>query len=162
MNKTSIGFAPFSSKTNRFHASFIPENKSDIPGPGEYTLKGFTSKPISTKSNSITPKAKFGSNEKRFTDIINNKWKYSVPGPGYYNSEEKKLDFNNKYEKTFYGKNIFKLVNNNYKINPFQKIVFKKNVLGKEKSPPIGTYNPGMVLSIDYNNKKKAFEAKNK
>ena len=162
MNKTSIGFAPFSSKTNRFHASFIPENKSDIPGPGEYTLKGFTSKPISTKSNSITPKAKFGSNEKRFTDIINNKWKYSVPGPGYYNSEEKKLDFNNKYEKTFYGKNIFKLVNNNYKINPFQKIIFKKNVLGKEKSPPIGTYNPGMVLSIDYNNKKKAFEAKNK
>ena len=162
MNKTSIGFAPFSSKTNRFQSSFIPENKNDIPGPGEYTLKSFTSKPIGIKNQSLTPKAKFGSNEKRFTDIINNKWKYSIPGPGYYNSEDKKSDLNNKFEKTFYGKNIFKLVNNNYKLNPFQKFIFKKNITNKEKSPPIGIYNPAMIFSIDYNNKKKAFEAKNK
>ena len=163
MNKTSIGFAPFSTKTNRFYASFIPDNKDDIPGPGEYTLKSFTSKPIMTKTNSLTPKARFGSNEKRFVDVINNKWKYSVPGPGYYNPEEIKSGMNNQFSKTFYGKNIFNLVTNSYnKNNAFRKFIFnKKNLLNKEKSPPIGTYNPGMLFSIDYNNRKKVFETKN-
>ena len=163
MNKTSTGFAPFSSKANRFYASFIPENKSEIPGPGEYTLKGFTSKPFTTKATSLTPKARFGSNEKRFVDIINNKWKYSVPGPGYYNPEEIKFDWDNKYTKTFYGKNIFKLItNSNNKNIQLRKFFFdKKNILKKEKSPPIGTYNPGMIFSIDYNNRKKVFETKN-
>ena len=163
MNKTSIGFAPFSTKTNRFYASFIPDNKDDIPGPGEYTLKSFTSKPIMTKTNSLTPKARFGSNEKRFVDVINNKWKYSVPGPGYYNPEEIKSGMNNQFSKTFYGKNIFNLVTNSHnKNNLFGKFIFnKKNILNKEKSPPIETYNPGMIFSIDYNNNKKVFETKN-
>ena len=161
MNKTSIGFAPFSSKTNRFYSSFIPEGKSDIPGPGEYTLKSFTSSPLRMKTNAQTPKAKFGSNVKRFVDIGNAKWKYSIPGPGYYNSEENKSNSNNKFAKTFYGKNIFNLIKNDYnKNNPFRKFIFKKQ-LKKEKSPPIGTYNPGMIFSIDYNNRKKVFEIKN-
>ena len=161
MNKTSIGFAPFSSKTNRFYSSFIPEGKSDIPGPGEYTLKSFTSSPLRMKTNAQTPKAKFGSNVKRFVDIGNAKWKYSIPGPGYYNSEENKSNSNNKFAKTFYGKNIFNLIKNDYnKNNPFRKFIFKKQ-LKKEKSPPIGTYNPGMIFSIDYNNRKKVFETKN-
>ena len=161
MNKTSIGFAPFSSKTNRFYSSFIPEGKSDIPGPGEYTLKSFTSSPLRMKTNAQTPKAKFGSNVKRFVDIGNAKWKYSIPGPGYYNSEENKSNSNNKFAKTFYGKNIFNLIKNDYnENNPFRKSIFKKQ-LKKEKSPPIGTYNPGMIFSIDYNNRKKVFETKN-
>ena len=161
MNKTSIGFAPFSSKTNRFYSSFIPEGKSDIPGPGEYTLKSFTSSPLRMKTNAQTPKAKFGSNVKRFVDIGNAKWKYSIPGPGYYNSEENKSNSNNKFAKTFYGKNIFNLIKNDYnENNPFRKFIFKKQ-LKKEKSPPIGTYNPGMIFSIDYNNRKKVFETKN-
>ena len=159
MNKTSIGFAPFSSKTNRFHDSFVPENKTDIPGPGEYTLKSFTSAPLQIKTNALTPKAKFGSNVKRFVDIVNTKWKYSIPGPGYYNSEENKSDNNKKFSKSFYGKNIFNLANN-MKNNPFRKFIFKKNI-NREKSPPIGTYNPGMIFSIDYNNRKKVFETKN-
>ena len=158
MNKTSIGFAPFSSKTNRFFASFIPENKSELPGPGEYNLKSFTYLSNKLKKNNLTPKAKFGSNEKRFVDIINNKWKYSIPGPGYYNSdEENKIDMNKKFSKTFYGKNIYNLINKN---NPFKRFIFKKKI-NKEKIPPIGTYNPGMIFSIDYNNKKKVFETKN-
>ena len=161
MNKISIGFAPFSSKTNRFYSSFIPEGKSNIPGPGEYTLKSFTSSPLRMKTNAQTPKAKFGSNVKRFVDIGNAKWKYSIPGPGYYNSEENKSNSNNKFAKTFYGKNIFNLIKNDYnENNPFRKSIFKKQ-LKKEKSPPIGTYNPGMIFSIDYNNRKKVFETKN-
>ena len=162
MNKTSISFAPFSSKTNRFYASFIPENKTEIPGPGEYTLKSFTSKPFPTKNMNLTPKARFGSNEKRFVDNISNKWKYSVPGPGYYNPEDNKYDMENKFTKTFYGKNIFNLVTNSYNKNiQFRKLFFdKKNILKKEKSPAIGTYNPGMIFSIDYNNRKKVFETK--
>ena len=159
MNKTSIGFAPFSSKTNRFFASFLPENKNDSPGPGEYTLKGFTSSKT-PKNNAPIPKARFGSNEKRFVDIINSKWKYSVPGPGYYNPDETKSEINNKFSKTFYKKDIFSLVRNknNY---IFKKFPFKKNINNIEKCPPIGAYNPQMIYSIDYNNKKKVFESKN-
>ena len=157
MNKTSIGFAPFSSKTTRFFSSFLPENKNDMPGPGEYTLKGFTS-PMIIQQKNPPQKSKFGSNTKRFSDFVNEKWKYSVPGPGYYNPEEIKTDMN-KLSKTFYRKNIYSLINNN-KSNLFKKFNFKKK-LNKEKSPPIGMYNPGMIFSIDYNNKKKIFEKKN-
>ena len=158
MNKTSVGFAPFSSKTNRFYASFVPENKIDLPGPGEYTLKSFTYKPNKLKKNNVTSKAKFGSNEKRFADVINNKWKYSIPGPGYYNTDEdNKLDMNKKFTKTFYGKNIFNLIN---KTNPLKRFSFRKKIT-KDKIPPIGTYNPDLIFSIDYNNKKKVFETKN-
>ena len=159
MNKTSVGFAPFSSKTNRFFSSFVPEDKSNLPGPGEYSLKSFTNLTKGIKSNSLTPKAKFGSNVKRFTDIINTKWKYSIPGPGYYNPEDNKNDINKKLSKTFYGKNIYNLVNT-YKNNPFKRFIFKKKII-KDKTPPIGSYNPGMIFSIDYNNKKKVFETKN-
>ena len=159
MNKTSIGFAPFSSKTNRFQDSFFPENKMDLPGPGEYTLKSFTYLSNKLRKNSDKIKAKFGSNEKRFADVINNnKWKYSIPGPGYYNTdEENKIDMNKKLGKTFYGKNIFNLIN---KTNPLKRFSFRKKI-NKDKIPPIGTYNPGMIFSIDYNNKKKVFETKN-
>jgi len=158
MNKTSVGFAPFSSKTNRFYKSFVPENKIDLPGPGEYTLKSFTYKPNKLKKNNVASKAKFGSNEKRFADVINNKWKYSIPGPGYYNpDEDNKLDMNKKFTKTFYGKNIFNLI---HKTNPLKNFSFRKK-LNKDKIPPIGTYNPDLIFSIDYNNKKKVFETKN-
>ena len=158
MNKTSVGFAPFSSKTNRFYASFVPENKIDLPGPGEYTLKSFTYKPNKLKKNNVASKAKFGSNEKRFADVINNKWKYSIPGPGYYNpDEDNKLDINKKFTKTFYGKNIFNLI---HKTNPLKRFSFRKKIT-KDKIPPIGTYNPDLIFSIDYNNKKKVFETKN-
>ena len=158
MNKTSTGFAPFSTTSNRFFLSFIPAEKSEIPGPGEYTLKSFTTSPNGRKTQSTSPKGKFGSNEKRFVDISNTKWKYCVPGPGYYNPEEIKTQsfkpFNTFYKTKFY----------NLKKNPIfsiKKVVLNGNGLAREKAPPIGLYNPDMIFTIDYKNKKKVFETKN-
>ena len=158
MNKTSTGFAPFSTKANRFYASFLPVEKNEIPGPGEYNLKPFTSFPNGRKTQSSSPKGKFGSNEKRFVDIANLKWKYSVPGPGYYNPEEIKTQSFKPFT-TFY-KNKFYNFNKNKEI-PIKKIVLQNLHLTKEQSPPIGLYNPDMVFTIDYKNKKKVFETKN-
>ena len=158
MNKTSTGFAPFSTTANRFYASFIPEEKSEIPGPGEYTLKSFTNSPNGRKTQSTSPKGKFGSNEKRFVDIVNTKWKYCVPGPGYYNPEEIKSHSFKPFN-TFYKTKFFYLYKN--KNIPIKKVVLNSKQIIKEKAPPIGLYNPDMVFTIDYKNKKKVFETKN-
>jgi hypothetical protein len=158
MNKTSTGFAPFSSTANRFYASFIPEEKSEIPGPGEYTLKSFTTSPKERKSKSTSSKGKFGSNERRFVDIVNTKWKYCVPGPGYYNPEEIKSQSFRPF-KTFYKTKFFNA--GKTKDLPIKKVVLNSNQLIKEKAPPVGLYNPDMVFTIDYKNKKKVFETKN-
>ena len=158
MNKTFSSFAPFSTTSNRFYASFIPSGKNEIPGPGEYTLKSFTSSPNGRKTQSTSPKGKFGSNEKRFVDITNTKWKYCVPGPGYYNPEEIKTHsfkpFNTFYKTKFYNMNKNKNL-------PIKKVFMNSNNLIKEKAPPIGLYNPDMIFTIDYKNKKKVFETKN-
>ena len=160
MNKTSTGFAPFSTKANRFYASFIPVEKNEIPGPGEYTLKSFTTSPNGRKTQSTSPKGKFGTNEKRFVDIVNTKWKYCVPGPGYYNPEEIKTQSFRPF-KTFY-KNKFFNINKNKNLNlPTKKVVLDSQKLIKERAPPIGLYNPDMAFTIDYKNKKKVFETKN-
>ena len=160
MNKTSTGFAPFSTKANRFYASFIPVEKNEIPGPGEYTLKSFTTSPNGRKTQSTSPKGKFGTNEKRFVDIVNTKWKYCVPGPGYYNPEEIKTQSFRPF-KTFY-KNKFFNINKNKNLNlPIKNIVLDSKQLNKERAPPIGLYNPDMAFTIDYKNKKKVFETKN-
>ena len=150
MNKTSKGFAPFSTTSNRFFASFIPFEKSEIPGPGEYTLKSFTTSPNGRKTQSTSPRGKFGSNEKRFVDITNTKWKYCVPGPGYYNPEEIKTQSFKPFN-TFYKTKFFNLKkNSNLSI---KKVVLNGNGFTREKAPPIGLYNPDMIYTIDYKNK---------
>ena len=154
MNKTSTGFAPFSTTANRFFASFLPTEKDDSPGPGEYTLKNFATAPSGKKSKS---KGKFGSNEKRFSDILSSKWKYCVPGPGYYNPEEVKTQSFRPF-KTFYKTKFFNL--NKNKDLQIKKVVLNSKDKIKEKAPPIGLYNPDMIFSIDYKNKKKVFETK--
>jgi hypothetical protein len=158
MNKTSTGFAPFSTTANRFYSSFLPSGKKDIPGPGEYTLRSFTVSPNGRKTQSTSPKGKFGSNEKRFVDIVNTKWKYCVPGPGYYNPEEIKTHAFRPFN-TFYKTNFYNIHKN--KNLPIKKISRDSNKLIKEKAPPIGLYNPDMAFTIDYKNKKKVFETKN-
>ena len=158
MNKTSTGFAPFSTTSNRFYASFIPRGKNEIPGPGEYSLKSFTVSPNGRKTQSTSPKGKFGSNEKRFVDITNKKWKYCVPGPGYYNPEEIKTQSFKPFN-TFYKTKYFNL--NKNKNLSIKKVVVKSKKIKKEKAPPIGLYNPDMIFTIDYKNKKKVFETKN-
>ena len=158
MNKTSIGFAPFSTTAHRFYASFIPEEKSEIPGPGEYTLKPFTNLPNGRKTQSTSPKGKFGTNEKRFVDITNTKWKYCVPGPGYYNPEEIKTHSFKPF--TTFSKTKYFNFNKNRNI-PIKKLVLQNLQMTRENSPPIGLYNPDMIYTIDYKNKKKVFETKN-
>ena len=159
MNKTSTGFAPFSSKADRFYSPFLPEEKTEMPGPGEYNLKPFTSYPNGRKTQSTSPKGKFGTNEKRFVDIVNTKWKYCVPGPGYYNPEEIKTRSYKPFNNTFYKTKFFNL-NKNRNL-PIKKLALLNVEFNKEKSPPIGLYNPDMIFTIDYKNKKKVFETKN-
>ena len=160
MNKTSTGFAPFSSTANRFYSSFFSRGKNEIPGPGEYTLKSFTVSPNGRKTQSTSPKGKFGTNERRFVDIVNTKWKYCVPGPGYYNPEEIKTHAFRPFN-TFYKTNFFNLNKNKNKNLAIKKVIIDSNKLIKEKAPPIGLYNPDMAFTIDYKNKKKVFETKN-
>ena len=162
MNKTLTGFAPFSSKENRFYASFVPQGKSQIPGPGEYNLKSFTYS-SQEKTQSTSPIGIFGSNAKRFVDIATTKWKYSVPGPGFYNPEEiKSQSFRplNTFYKAKYlnsgGKN-----RNKSTAMAIKKTAMKVKQINKETSPPIGLYNPDMVSSIEYKNRKKVYESNN-
>ena len=152
-NKTSNNFAPFSSNSKRFSDSFIPQNKNPVPGPGQYNL----SEEKKAKALSpLSPKVKFGSNEKRFVNI-NTKWKYFVPGPGYYNPEEIKSQsfrsLNTSYTNTF-----IKVRNNKNKTLQLKKILLNQKKEVKENSPPIGLYNPDTAFTIEYRSKKKAYE----
>lgn len=150
MYKTTTGFAPFSTKSKRFYNSFLPKDIENKPGPGEYTLKSFTTDINKGKAKSSSNIGKFGSNEKRFSELLT-KWKYFIPGPGYYNPGAIKE------RKNKVTQNIFRFRFNN--IKKFIKNI-KLNGGSEERAPPIGIYNPDMIFTIDYKNRKKTFENK--
>ena len=52
---------------------------------------------------------------------------------------------NKKFEKAFYEKNIYNIIN---KTNPLKRFSFRKK-LNKEKILPISIYNPFMIFLID-------------
>ena len=157
-NKSSpVIFVPFSTTTERFN-----EKPNNDLGPGEYDI------PINEvkKSMSNSVDKKFGSTTMRFDEILESKWKNSVPGPGYYNPINKEINIDNNLDKNKDLKNVEKghLLTmtkkdcENYKAN----INNLKNIQNENKiSPPIGLYNPDIVYSIDYNNKKKVYENNN-
>ena len=63
---------------------------------------------------------------------------------------------NKKFEKAFYEKKIYNIIN---KTNPLKRFSFRKK-LNKEKILPISIYNPFMIFLIDYYNKKKFLKQK--
>lgn len=74
INKTSSPiFVPFASSVKRFNAS---EEKDYCPGPGDYNP--FYSEKI--KKTSKSSEKKFGSNEIRFNNMYNLKWKNQFLG----------------------------------------------------------------------------------
>ena len=155
MNKTSsFGFSPFSSSVDRFTYS---EEKKDIPGPGDYEPSDLV------KIKKISSNGKFGSNEIRFNNMYNLNWKNFIPGPGFYESNKDKNLNMSKTNKNFNKKG--RLFNNTKNDLERYDSVKMNNLINQnykeEEVPPLGSYNPEIVNSIDYKVKKKAYESKN-
>ena len=149
-------FVPFSTATERFN-----EKIKYNPGPGDYE----TSINEIKKSMSNSVDQKFGSTTMRFDDVLESKWKQSVPGPGYYNPKNKEIIIDKNFEKKEFknfGKgnlyNMTKKDSENIKANVEN---LKNYEIEKKRKPPIGLYNPDIIFNIDYNNKKKIFENNN-
>jgi len=117
-----------------------------IPGPGFYeNFETF----IPIKAHCST-KTNFGNTTERFKDFDN---KNNTPGPGYYNA------YKEQYSKTTNSLPKFKEKNKKLFTN-FKSDLINVDEIGKltkEKFfvPPIGSYNPYIITTIDYNNKSK-------
>ena len=120
-----------------------------IPGPGYYTNFGGVF-PIKSYYSSL--KNSFGITSERFKekDLDND----DTPGPGYYDT------LRDKYSRTT---NSLSKINEKKKNKIFTNFksdlinVEEMNKITKDKFdvPPIGTYNPYITSTIDYNNKSK-------
>ena len=157
MNKTSSPiFVPFASSVKRFNAS---EEKDYCPGPGDYNP--FYSGKI--KKTSKSSEKQFGSNEIRFNNMYNLKWKNSIPGPGTYeplNENDINISKENKNSNQKENGKLFNTTRNDLeRINVIKNLI--NNELKEDEVPPIGLYNPQIVNSIDYKIKKKAYESRN-
>ena len=117
-----------------------------IPGPGFYeNIDTF----IPIKAHCST-KTNFGNTTERFKEFDN---KNNTPGPGYYNT------YKEQYSKTTNSLPKFKEKNKKLFTN-FKSDLINVDEIGKltkEKFfvPPIGSYNPYIITTIDYNNKSK-------
>ena len=153
-DKNKIKKAPFSSRVKRFGnikgINYMQIGKT--PGPGSYDPKIIKSLD-QNKFNNTTNTFNFRS--KRFgTTGSDIKWKMSTPGPGSYinpytaTGTSNTLLINGLYIDIRKGKEILrpkskesKSLNNNLKKN--------------NDNPGVGLYNPDMITSISYNNRKK-------
>ena len=118
-----------------------------IPGPGFYeNFRTFF--PI---KGSFTTKNNFGNTSERFKEDYNNN---DTPGPGYYD-----IYHEEKYSKTTNSLPKFKYKNKipftNYKSDLINVNEMSKITKDKFDVPPIGSYNPYITTTIDYNNKSK-------
>ena len=122
-----------------------------IPGPGFYeNFGGFF---FNTKGSFSSNKNNFGNTSERFKekDNFNND---DPPGPGYYDTYHKERE---KYSKTtnslpkfsYKNKNLF----TNFKSDLINVDEMSKITKDKYEVPPIGSYNPYITTTIDYNNK---------
>ena len=117
-----------------------------IPGPGFYEnirtffpIKGY----YTTKNNFGVTTARFKEEKNGFKD---------TPGPGYYNTYHEQYfkttnslpKFNQKKNKTLFT---------NYKTDLINVDEMSKITKDKFNVPPIGTYNPYIITTIDYKNK---------
>ena len=145
---------PFSSREKRFKNYNNNKNKfAKTPGPGSYDPKLISSIDSNKFNNSTNT---FNFRAKRFgTTCSDIKWKMSTPGPGSYinpysaTGTSNTLLINGLYLDIKKGKELLrnksketKSINNNYRLN-------------KNNNPGVGLYNPGLITSISYNNKRK-------
>lgn len=153
MSSTIENFVPFNLGEERFSKS--QGQKGDIPGPGQYKIRGiFSANKI--KIRKIYKRLNnFGSSEKRFPDRGNTKLEYETPGADSYLKKHSKL------EKLM----LFSNTNNLYRSRYISHVKKdnKKILIKKRKSdsvPPVGLYHPEMIYTIDYNNKKKITQSR--
>ena len=122
-----------------------------IPGPGFYeNFGGFF---LNYKGSYSSNKNNFGNTTERFKEKENDN---DEIGPGYYNTFNKEKE---RYSKTtnslpkfsYKNKNVFM----NFKSDLINVNEMSKITKDKFEIPPIGSYNPYITTTIDYNNKSK-------
>ena len=122
-----------SEKKSAFNVAMTKQDTSNKVGPGSYDISGNLLKKKISNVNS------FGIKERRFNYKIEND---NNPGPGYYlgtnDNNNNNIDNNNE-------KNIPHLINKSLADNNEKKFVVEHF-----ETPPIGSYNPGLVLSLNY------------
>ena len=118
-------------KKSAFNISNTKHDTTNKIGPGSYDVSGNLMKKKISNVNS------FGIKEKRFKYKIENE----NPGPGYYLGTNDINDNKNEND----DKNSPHLINKSLADNDEKKFVVEHF-----EPPPIGAYNPGLVLSMNY------------
>ena len=150
-DKNKIKKTPFSSREKRFkNANNKIISNYKTPGPGTYDPKLIKSIEENKFSNTNNT---FNLRTKRFeTNGTDLKWKISTPGPGAYinpysaTGTSNTLLINGLYTNIQKGKDILRP-----KTNKSRSLNRNGNNI-----PGVGSYNPGLISSISYNNRKKA------
>ena len=142
---------PFSSREKRFkNVNNKKISNYKTPGPGTYDPKLIKSIEENKFSNTNNT---FNLRTKRFeTNGTDLKWKISTPGPGAYinpysaTGTSNTILINGLYTNIQKGKDILRP-----KTNKSRSLNRNGNNI-----PGVGSYNPGLISSISYNNRKKA------
>ena len=147
---------PFNTREKRFKKVNNNIVNEEFPGPGTYNpkiIKAIESNKFNNKTNTFNFRSKrFGTAGSDF------KWKISIPGPGSYinpytaTGTSNTLLINGLYLNIRKGKEILKPKSK-------ETIPLKKP---DNMVPGVGSFNPGLVSSIAYNNRKKAKFANDK
>ena len=147
---------PFNTREKRFKKVNNNVVNEEFPGPGTYNPKiinAIESNKFNNKTNTFNFRSKrFGTAGSDF------KWKISIPGPGSYinpytaTGTSNTLLINGLYLNIRKGKEILKPKSK-------ETIPLKKP---DNMVPGVGSFNPGLVSSIAYNNRKKAKFANDK
>jgi hypothetical protein len=147
---------PFNTREKRFKKVNNNVINEEFPGPGTYNpkiIKAIESNKFNNKTNTFNFRSKrFGTAGSDF------KWKISIPGPGSYinpytaTGTSNTLLINGLYLNIRKGKEILKPKSK-------ETIPLKKP---DNMVPGVGSFNPGLVSSIAYNNRKKAKFANDK
>ena len=154
-DKNKIQKTPFSSREQRFNKNNINVIKEEFPGPGTYDpkiIKVIESNKFNNNTNTFNFRSKrFGTAGSDYT------WKVSIPGPGSYinpytaTGTSNTLLVNGLYLDIRKGKDILR-----------PKTKKTKSLKKPEKEvPPVGSFNPGLINTIAYKNRKKVKSTNN-
>ena len=154
-DKNKIQKTPFSSREKRFSKANIKQGNEEFPGPGSYDpkiIKSIESNKFNNNTNTFNFRAKrFGTVGSDF------KWKTSIPGPGSYinpytgTGTSNTLLINGLYLDIRKGKDILRPKSKKMKS-------LKKT---EPQGPEIGSFNPGLISTIAYINRKKVMTNNN-
>ena len=148
-DKNKIQKTPFNSREKRFNKTNYEVVNEQNPGPGSYDpkiIKLIESNKFNNKTNTFNFRSKrFGTAGSDF------KWKTSIPGPGSYinpytaTGTSNTLLINGLYLDIRKGKEILR-----------PKTQKTKSLKKPEKdTPAVGSFNPALISTIAYKNRKK-------